>query len=190
MSSWVSGSAPTLQRGPNCSRGILQRFDSAGRHGCVTIRSVTVSYEFDNFHDQHRPAMLRLAHLLCGSAEAGEEVAQEAFLVVHSRWPSLDEPAAYLRVVVVNKSRSVQRRQIRERRHLRSIRGKPTVLAPEIDETWQQLKALSADRRAAIVLRFYEDLAVAEIAEVMDKPIGTVKSLLHRGMAELKASMT
>lgn len=156
----------------------------------MTIQSVTVPKRFDDFYDQHRPAMLRLAHLLCGSTEAGEEVAQEAFLVVHSRWSGLDEPAAYLRVVVVNKSRSVQRRQIRERRHLRSIREKPTALAPEVDETWQQLKSLSSDQRAAIVLRFYEDLAVAEIAEVMDKPIGTVKSLLHRGMAELKASLT
>jgi len=63
-------------------------------------------------------------------------------------------------------------------------------LAPEMDETWHQLKMLSSDQRAAIVLRFYEDLAVAEIAEVMDKPIGTVKSLLHRGMGELKASLT
>ena len=151
---------------------------------------MAVSYEFDDFYDQQRLSMLRLAHLLCGSAEAGEEVAQEAFVVVHSRWSSLEEPAAYLRVVVVNKSRSVQRRQMRERRHLRSMRTTPTALTPEIDETWQQLKKLSADRRAAIVLRFYEDLAVAEIAEVMDKPIGTVKSLLHRGMAELKASLT
>jgi len=158
--------------------------------GCVTIRSVSLPYEFDDFYDQHCPAMLRLAHLLCGSVEAGEEVAQEAFLVVHSRWSSLDEPAAYLRVVVVNKSRSVQRRQIRERRHLRSARETSTALAPEVDETWQQLKTLSSDQRAAIVLRFYEDLAVAEIAEVMDKPIGTVKSLLHRGIAELKASLT
>ena len=62
-------------------------------------------------------------------------------------------------------------------------------MAPEVDDTWQQLQALSADRRAAIVLRFYEDLAVSDIAAVMDKPIGTVKSLIHRGMAELKANL-
>ncbi len=156
----------------------------------MTIRSVAVSYEFEDFHDEHRAAMLRLGHLLCGSTEAGEEIAQEAFVAVHSRWSSLDEPAAYLRVVVVNKARSVQRRQIVERRHLRSVRETSPELLPEIDEMWQQLKVLSADRRAAIVLRFYEDLTVGEIAEVMDKPVGTVKSLLHRGMAELKASMT
>ncbi len=156
----------------------------------MTIRSVAVVQKFDDFYEQHRLSMLRLAHLLCGSAEAGEEITQEAFMVVHSQWSSLDEPAAYLRVVVVNKSRSVQRRQIREHRHLRSVRATPAALTPEVDETWQQLRSLSADRRAAIVLRFYEDLAVAEIADVMDKPIGTVKSLLHRGMAELKANLT
>ena len=156
----------------------------------MTIRAVAVSQEFDDFYDEHRLSMLRLAHLLCGSVERGEEVTQEAFLVVHSRWSSVDEPAAYLRGVVVNKARSVQRRQIRERRHLRSLRPTDTVLAPEVDDTWQQLQALSADRRAAIVLRFYEDLAVSDIAAVMDKPIGTVKSLIHRGMAELKANLT
>ena len=156
----------------------------------MTIDSVGGSKQFADFFDQHRLAMLRLAHLLCASREVGEEVAQEAFLVVHARWSELDQPAAFLRTVVVNKSRSVQRRQIRERRHARALGPTASVLDPDVDEMWQHLTSLSPDQRAVVVLRFYEDLTVADIADVMDKPIGTVKSLLHRAMSHLRASLT
>ncbi len=60
---------------------------------------------------------------------------------------------------------------------------------PEMDATWHLVRRLPADQRAAIVLRFYEDMSIVEIAEAMNKPSGTVKSLLHRGLTRLKASI-
>jgi RNA polymerase sigma factor (sigma-70 family) len=144
--------------------------------------------EFELFYSSHRAGALRLAHLLTGSAGIGQEVVQDAFVAVHTNWQQIDNPGAYLRVAVLNRSRSVQRRQMRERHHLRRY-VEPVTDLPEYDATWQLIRRLPVDQRAAIVLRFYEDLPIAEIATAMGKPTGTVKSLLHRGLARLKASI-
>jgi RNA polymerase sigma factor (sigma-70 family) len=58
--------------------------------------------------------------------------------------------------------------------------------APELDELWQVLAGLPPRRRAALVLRYYEDLAIDEIARLLECQPGTVSSLLHRGLADLR----
>jgi RNA polymerase sigma factor (sigma-70 family) len=60
------------------------------------------------------------------------------------------------------------------------------VDAPELDELWTVLAGLAPRRRAAVVLRYYEDLPVTEIARLLDCRPGTVSSLLHRGLADLR----
>jgi RNA polymerase sigma factor (sigma-70 family) len=61
-----------------------------------------------------------------------------------------------------------------------------TVGQPELDETWDVLRRLPERQRVALVLRFYEDLPEAEIAQVLGCPRGTVKSLIHRGLARVR----
>ena len=141
---------------------------------------------FESFYREHQVRAVRLAHLLTGSNGIAQEVAQEAFLAVHRNWAALDTPAAFLRTAVVNSSRSVQRRQIRERRFVHREAAHLTHV-PEMDETWQLIRTLRPAQRVAIVLRFYEDLSVAEIAAVVGTPVGTVKSQISRGLASLKA---
>jgi RNA polymerase sigma factor (sigma-70 family) len=60
------------------------------------------------------------------------------------------------------------------------------TLPPDVDETWTALAGIPERRRVALVLRFYEDLSIAEIAEVMDCRAGTVTSLIHRGLASMR----
>lgn len=143
---------------------------------------------FDAFFAAHRAESVRLAHLLTGSTAIAQEVVQEAFIAIHRRWAELDNPAAYLRVTVVNAARSTQRRQALERRHLRT-QPEPITSQPELDATWHLLRQLPLGQRTAIVLRFYEDMSISEIAETMGKPTGTVKSLIHRGLARLRETM-
>ena len=57
---------------------------------------------------------------------------------------------------------------------------------PELDETWALLRALPERQRMALVLRFYEDLSEAEIARLLECRPGTVKSLIHRGLAKVR----
>lgn len=143
---------------------------------------------FDDFFREQRPPLVRLAHLLTGSVPHAEELAQEALLAAHQRWSTLENPAGYARRALVNLARSHQRRHALQRRHDRDTRPRVDLPA-EIDETWQVIRQLAPDQRAVIVLRFYEDLKVDEIAELLGKPPGTVKSLLHRTLATLKETL-
>jgi RNA polymerase sigma factor (sigma-70 family) len=139
------------------------------------------------FQEQYAP-MVRLATLLTGSEHRAEEVVMDAFARLTPRIDSLETPAAYLRTSVVNGTRSHHRR-------LRTVRRQPPprvepVDDPEVDELWQRLDALRPDERTCVVMRFYLDLPLAEIAEQLDMPLGTVKSHLHRAVATLRDLLT
>lgn len=101
-------------------------------------------------------------------------------------WMELDNPDAYLRATVVNLSRGELRRWTRERVFRARFRGEVTTTIPELDEAWHAVRRLPARQRAAVVLRFYEDLPIGEIAELLAVPTGTVKSTLHRAVQNLK----
>ena len=129
--------------------------------------------------------MVRLAHVLIGSNLAAQDLVQDAFLKVGVRLDGVDNPAAYLRQAVVNECRMWLRRTEVEARHARS--GREQVdLPPELDEMWDALARLPERQRVTLVLRFYEDLPIDEIAAVLDARPGTVKSLIHRGLKSLK----
>jgi RNA polymerase sigma-70 factor (sigma-E family) len=139
------------------------------------------------YRAQHAP-MVRLAHLLTGSNAAAEELVHDAFIRLHGRFDEIDNPAGYLRTTVVNGCRSWHRRRLLERRHA-TVADPPPVLPPDVDETWRALAALPVRRRAAIVLRYYEDLPDEEIARLLDCRPATVRSLVHRGLATLKEAL-
>ncbi len=140
---------------------------------------------FDAFYADSLWGAARLAHLLTGSASVAQDIAQDAMVAVHQRWSEIDNPSAYLRATVVNLSRMAIRRWSTERRYA-GRRVETVTTNPEFDETWQQLRRLPARQRSVVVLRFYEDLSLAEIAEVLGMPVGTVKSTLHRALDNLK----
>ncbi len=102
-------------------------------------------------------------------------------------------PAAYLRRVLVNEHISQGRRSARR------VRTVPEGLDPPLpdtgdpvaarDEAWRWLSTLAANQRAVLVLRFYEDLPDAEIAELLGCPEATVRSHAHRGLAALRGRL-
>jgi RNA polymerase sigma factor (sigma-70 family) len=137
---------------------------------------------FESLYLSEYRSMVRLAFVLVdGSAE---EVVQDAFAKVYERWASIDEPRAYLRTCVVNGARDVLRR----RRVVVWRRPDPVPEAAElaVDHLLDALAVLTPRRRAAIVLRYYEDLPEAEIAVVLGVRPGTVKSMLHRSLLQLR----
>jgi RNA polymerase sigma-70 factor (sigma-E family) len=150
-------------------------------------RRVDVGYADDPFATLYRDSfarMWRLAFLLVGDRHVAEEVVQDAFARVLERWSSLDEPAAYLRTAVVNRGRDVlRRRRLRDRL---ALLGPGEHAAPPGDPLWDALGRLPANQRAALVLRFWEDLPVREVAALLRVREGTVKSLVHRGLGRLR----
>jgi len=138
---------------------------------------------FEDFYRAQYEPMLRLAYLLTGSRAAAEDLVQDAFIRVQPRYPALDSPAAYLRRTVTNACYSWHRRRQREE----AYRPAPVEgVAPEHDDVWDALAKLAPRRRAALVLRYYLDLSEADIAAALGCRRGTVKSLTHRGLADLK----
>jgi len=127
--------------------------------------------------------MVRLAFLLTGSSAEAEEIVQEAFVRIRNRIDRVDNPSAYLRTTVVNGCRNRYRRILVERRH--AVPAERSSYDP-VDELSDALAALPIRQRSAIVLRFYAGLSENEIAHALGCRPGTVKSLCHRGLAELR----
>ena len=97
---------------------------------------------------------------------------------------------AYLNRTVVNLARSHYRRQKVQRTALGRVAMEPqSMTAPDHarrEELWTALQAIDWRKRAAIVLRLYEDLSERRVAELLGCRPGTVRSLLFRGLAELR----
>ncbi len=134
-------------------------------------------------YEERRLALVRLAYLLTSDREVAEELVQDAVLALRPQWEGIVDPPAYLRTAVVNRCRSWLRRQ-------RTARAFTPPRAEEVglgaDELWDALATLDERRRTAIVLRFYEDLPDTAIAVVLDCRPATVRTLVHRGLAQLR----
>ena len=148
---------------------------------------IDVTEAVEDTYRRLRPPLLRLANLLTGSEAVAEDVVQDAFVGYARNAAGVDNPDGYLRTSVVNLARSTHRRAGRARR-LRAERVTVTNI-PELDETWAALRTLPERQRAALVLRFYEDLPFEEIGELLGCPATTARSLTHRGLARLKETL-
>lgn len=147
-----------------------------------------VGSSFEAMFAEHRPPMVRLARVITGSNEVAEEVVQEAFVRLHRRWDQVENPPGFLQTVVTNLCRTEVRRS-----RLAMRRPAPTVVSindPELDETWAAVCRLPFRQRAVLALRYYVDLSEAEIAQVLDCRLGTVKSAHHRGIAKLREELS
>jgi RNA polymerase sigma-70 factor (sigma-E family) len=144
--------------------------------------------EFDRLYLSTRVPMIRLARLFTDSDSLAEEIVQEAFLRIHQHGPGIENPEAYLRTTVTNLSKSLLRRRRLERTATRCRDA--FVSDPEIDESWDAICCLPFRQRSVLILRFYEDLSVEEIARALDCRPGTVKSRLHRGLEQLRKELS
>lgn len=142
---------------------------------------------FDELFERERLAMVRVAYLIAGSTAVAEEVTQEAFVTVFERWDRLESRGGYLRQCVVNKAVSAVRRQRRgDELTAMSLSLLPAEVAPAHDDMLDAVRRLAPRARALVVLRYYDHLTLQEIADVLQIPTGTVKSGLHRALAELR----
>lgn len=147
---------------------------------------------------RHAPEAVRLAYLLTGDAATAEDLAHEAFIKVAGRFHHLRNPeafAAYLRKTVVNLSMSHHRRKRVERDHLAREASRPaptSVDPPDVegrDELRLALRALPERQRAAVVLRYYEDLSEQQVAHAMGCSVTAARSLVFRAMETLRTQI-
>ena len=140
---------------------------------------------FEDVYRERYEALARLAFLLTGGSPAAEELVQDAFERMHQRWDTIDNPAGYVHTAVVNACMSWRRRARLERETAPRLYRVPTVDAATL-ELRDMIAALPPRQRAALVLRYYEDLSEAEIARVLGCRVAAVKSLLHRALKALR----
>lgn len=146
------------------------------------------SDEVDEAYAEMYGPLVGLATLLTGSRATAEEIVQDAWAAALPRWASIREPEHYLKRSVVNRVRSLGRRETRARR----LPRRPELVTgePEIDEAWQLLRRLPARQREVLVLRIYLDLPDREIAGLLGCEESTVRSLAHRALASLRRKLT
>jgi RNA polymerase sigma factor (sigma-70 family) len=142
------------------------------------------------FYRREYPGAVRLAGLLTGSGSAGEDIAQEALIAVRSRFDDVDNPAAYLRGVIVNHCRHWHRDRAQAQRRLELLRTNSVVVGElGVSDLADVVGTLPFRQRVVIVSRYWGDWNEAEIAQMLGCRIGTVKSLASRAMTTLRREL-
>jgi RNA polymerase sigma-70 factor (sigma-E family) len=154
---------------------------------------------FEEFAAARLPAVLRLAGVLTGDRSLAEDVVQEVLIRANARWQSiarLDRPEAYINKMIVNEYLSWRRRSWRlvlagagTDLHARPTPD-PAAGYAERDAIFAELAKLPTRQRTVIVLRYYEGLSDAEIAEVLGCRPGTVRGYASRALAALRVELT
>jgi len=150
--------------------------------------------EFTGWVSVRQPALRRTAYLLCaGDGHAADDLTQATLAKLYVAWGRLRDHHsidAYARRVMVNEHRSLWRRASRRHEVVAERLPEQPVEAQEYDgardEVWALVQTLPRKQRAVIVLRYYEDLSEAEIADALGISAGTVKSQASRALAKLR----
>jgi RNA polymerase sigma-70 factor (sigma-E family) len=160
-----------------------------------TASSTTVP-TFEEYAAAAWPALYRYAYLLAGNHPDAEDLAQQTLIKAHRAWSrvtSSDAPNAYARRMLTNTFLSAKRPKSRRLELLTDTPPEAATVTPSAPEEhlalWPHVKALPPQQRAVIVLRYYEQLSEAEIADVLGCSRGNVKSTAHRALKVLRAAI-
>jgi RNA polymerase sigma-70 factor (sigma-E family) len=157
--------------------------------------------EFDHFVADSVDGLLRAAYLIAWDFAEAEDLVQECLFRVARHWPrvrAMDHPNAYARKVLVNLALDEGRRRTRHRSEL-ARSGSPQVEEHEDEAAvrvlgWVEtstdmtraLGQLAPRQRVTLVLRYFDDLSEAQVADVMGCSVGTVKSTTSRALERLR----
>ena len=158
--------------------------------------------DFEGFARAHLPGLLGYAVALTGDRHLAADLVQDVMVRAHGRWPRIqaaDRPDLYVKRMITNEHLSWRRRW-----HVRTVvpvddevlgaRAPSTTDAAQRvvdrDDLWQRLAELPPRQRAVLVLRYYEGLDDAEIAQVLVTAAVTVRSNASRALAALRAGAT
>lgn len=149
---------------------------------------------FEGFWSRERDRVRRALALTLGDGDLASDAVDEAMVRSYARWGrvgGLQDPAGWVYRVGLNWARSaLRKRRLRPTVSTEKLDGAQDSAEPPVDEgldLWAAVETLSVEHRAVVVLRFYLDWSVEEIAAALQLPAGTVKSRLHRALATLEA---
>ncbi len=155
--------------------------------------------DFEQLVDEHQSLVFSLAWRMTGDRGLAEEIAQDVFLELDRNMTRIENPQHALfwlrRVVMSRSADALRRRRVRgvdlwveiEENHGAPTEEHTSPLAARVEHL---LTTLPEPQRAALVLRYQEDLTPEEIATTLDAPLATIKSNLQRGLKLLRAKAT
>ncbi len=160
--------------------------------------------DFDHFVAASVDGLLRTAYLVVWNAADAEDLVQECLMQVARRWSrvrSMEQPLAYARRILVNLALDDRRARSHEQRQ--SLNAPGAAMEARADETSgaafgevearleleAALATLPARQRAVLVLRYFDDLTEAQVAQTLGCSVGTVKSSASRGLERLRLAM-
>ncbi len=147
--------------------------------------------EFGRFWEQTRDRVRAYMFCACSNATDADDLAQECYLRVLRNWARFDgrgSRLAWLFAIARNTQVDWFRKRGRENRVLEASdervasEARVTSEADDVEAIWQAVEGLGPEYREVVHLRFAADLSYLEIAEMLDVPVGTVRSRLHRGL--------
>jgi len=138
-------------------------------------------------------SLFRAAHALTGNRDDAEDLVQTTLVKAYQSWDSVADPAAvdtYVRRVMINTHISVWRRRRIDEYPTDQVPDSATADATD-DSDLQDLVQGALDRlprrmRAAVVLRYCDDMSEPEVAAALGVSVGTVKSTVARAVAKLR----
>ena len=167
------------------------------------VRDATSDRQFEGFVAEASDTLFRTGYLMTGDARDAEDLVQETFLRVARRWyqvRAMDHPAAYARRILINLVLRDGDRRSREKAELvpegawidAADQDAARVLRAidDVAEFRWALARLPARQRAVLVLRYWADLPVAEVADILGCSAGTIKSTASRAAARLAETLT
>jgi RNA polymerase sigma factor (sigma-70 family) len=145
--------------------------------------------EFETLYRMHYRRAVGFAHLLTGGHE-GEDLAQEGFLRAFRRWNPAGPPEAFWKWLQTTMLRlhlnAIRRAASEARAFARRGPDAETDRERQHAELLDALRSLSPRQRAAVILRYYEDLPESEVAARLGCRLGTAKALLHQARRRLR----
>lgn len=162
--------------------------------GGVPMAATSRDEQFTAYLQARQPALLRTAYLITGDRTTAEDVLQTSLAKLYLAWDKVERREAvdaYVRRIMVNETRSLWRSAWR-RREIAVDEVPETVGVSdryddgESDRLWAFVQTLPRKQRAVVVLRYYEELSEAEVADILGISVGTVKSQASRALAGLR----
>lgn len=152
--------------------------------------------ELSLFCHTEYPRLVGALSLYCGDRWLAEELAQESMVRVVRDWSkvrNLAAPGAWAHRAAINLANSHFRRTVAERRARHRMAARDNLIQENPDTPTalavrDALASLPKRQRAVIVLRFFADLSVREVADLLDCPEGTVKSFTARALRGLRTA--
>jgi RNA polymerase sigma-70 factor (sigma-E family) len=162
------------------------------------VEEVEVNYE--EFAHARLTALARYAVMLTGDGHSAQDLVQETMVRVQSHWKKVrkaDSPERYVKRMMINLYLDWRRGSWWRRVLVREDAGAALRVPGDIAEgaadrdlVWAALAQLPKQQRAALVLRYYEDLPDAEIAAILGCTVGTVRGYISKALSTLRARLT